>query len=485
MGNSHSEMSPDADQAAPSLTQKLAGNFLNEELLSFKTSFDALATPVGKINIWTQDTFTKYLQLPSNVESMFFASATFIASYPEMHESPRPLTLDALLRVIAIMTERTKGALMQTERLKLIFNSFAVIVSSDSGKEKDVGTKANKHIRKEDLRKLLIFLLSIQEKSDTEVVANYIHRFDVSQRSAMNEVTTSICDTIADSDEVSFDQLSRFLRDSPFLLSSLSSLYAHFFHPMLVVAPSTDTVAASTIQKPLRPSQTLPEGTILTPSTLAQLATFIPRDLIFGTLDLLYRADRDGFSMGSFETKTLRYPGPTLMLLSGYTHSSTSKEVRKVGVFCNVPWKQSSKSCFGDNSILFELSPRHFLCSSFTSSNELWFHKTLGVGIGSSPPVAGHKVVTTGPASLYIDTNLEIAKFAFSARDIKEDIEISDIEIFGLGGSESLKKQREAWQWQEAEAQRRQGVNVKDHQGDWDLLELAGLVGQNRSGGSI
>lgn len=63
---------------------------------------------------------------------------------------------------------------------------------------------------------------------------------------------------------------------------------------------------------------------------------------------------------------------------------------------------------------------------------------------------------------------------------------IQELEVWGCGGKDEAEEQRKAWAWEEREAKLRRELNLgKDIEADRALLEMAGLVGQNRSGGSV
>ena len=47
----------------------------------------------------------------------------------------------------------------------------------------------------------------------------------------------------------------------------------------------------------------------MTMSTLAQISMFLPKERRLGRLVGLYAGSKDGFSMGMFESKVLKYPG--------------------------------------------------------------------------------------------------------------------------------------------------------------------------------
>ncbi|KKY17990.1 putative restriction of telomere capping protein 5 [Phaeomoniella chlamydospora] len=127
-----------------------------------------------------------------------------------------------------------------------------------------------------------------------------------------------------------------------------------------------------------------------------------------------------------------------------------------------------------------------------------------------------------GPISLQIDTDLSSAELTYTPdegagaflRDPclpqlsheagasskgtfklppKLTLDISTLSIYGLStpdpdqeGDDELTKQKKSLAWEEAEAERRRGINFGgDQEGARALLEMAGIVGQNRSGGSM
>lgn len=478
MGNSHSAGSSDAkspDQVYHELTRRFEVNFDTLELESIRKTFYQLSTPVSDLSIWSEDTFVKFLGLPDGVGSLLFLSASYVASYPYTHESPSIITCDALVRVIGIMTGRTETVMDSSARLNLIYNSFAVHENNiekqtapEVDKQNDQGLLAGSRapveaetqnpdtglrVRKDDLRKLLQFLLSLQEKSNVEVVANYIERLGNENAKAMASISRCIVNTISENDTITFQEIQRFMYHSPSLLSTLPSLYAHFLYPA-----ANPSVLASKKSRPFK------SDNLLNDNSAAQLSLFLPEELIFGKLDQLYRASRDGFSMGAFETKVLRYPGPTLLILNGSTKDGAEASF---GIFSNVPWKQSSKETFGDSkTTLFQLAPLHKVFKRPELNDGTWFAKSLGIGIGCIPPSLHTKSHDFGGLSLVVDTSLEYATFRHeSVTAIVERIEIREVEVWGLGGDREA--QRKAWEWEEMEANRRRTVNIKDMQADY------------------
>ena len=72
-------------------------------------------------------------------------------------------------------------------------------------------------------------------------------------------------------------------------------------------------------------------------------------------------------------------------------------------------------------------------------------------------------------------------------RDWQDVFEVDQVEVYGLGGEDVLDAQRRAWQWEDREAERRRGLQLRtgDVEADRELLKMAGLVGEGRSGGSM
>lgn len=268
-------------------------------------------------------------------------------------------------------------------------------------------------------------------------------------------------------------------------------------------------------------------GKILDMDLLSQISFFIKGDRLWRRLRLLYAGSEAGFSMGSFETKVLKWAAPTILLVSGMripripeTHSQkaffdilpprkylSSGDVGErlvYGVYLNVPWRISHRDCFGDpQSFIFQLTSTHHVFEASTASTEYaYFNRDDGIGFGS--PVQKMKshqrspYLNLGPVSLTFDPSLEFGVFqhvgrggAFHTSDTRDDewqdiFEIDEMEVWGCGGNDEAEAQRKAWAWEEREALLRRQVNLgKDTEADRALLEMAGLIGQNRSGGSI
>jgi hypothetical protein len=98
----------------------------------------------------------------------------------------------------------------------------------------------------------------------------------------------------------------------------------------------------------------------------------------------------------------------------------------------------------------------------------------------ASPPTSPTYGSRTHHRSLSLPINAPLT-------DWQDVFEIESLEIYGLGGKEVADEQLRAKQWEEREAERRRGVNLRtgDIEADRELLKLAGLIGENQSGGSM
>ncbi|KAF2751973.1 restriction of telomere capping protein 5 [Sporormia fimetaria CBS 119925] len=311
-------------------------------------------------------------------------------------------------------------------------------------------------------------------------------------------------------------------------------------------APSLETHPIVPPPKPVTdPEPILREvGEILNLTVLSQLSFFIRGSELFRRLRPLYNANTDGFSMGSFSKKVFHWRAPTLLLVSGRLlpdhptdpHERTLSDklppkrlpssipdnqapstTLTFGAYIPVPWKQTHKTCFSDSSsILFQLAPTHdVFAASNLSTDHVYFNRPpthpSGVGFGTPLPhqsassynIHNSPLFRPGPVSLHLDDGLEFGVFTHQSegggsflpsrlpgrkgKSWQDRFEIESLEVWGCGGDEEAEAQRKEWAWQEREAEARRRVNLGtgDLDADRELLRLAGLIGGERSGGSV
>ncbi|KAH6615411.1 TLD-domain-containing protein [Chaetomium sp. MPI-SDFR-AT-0129] len=336
------------------------------------------------------------------------------------------------------------------------------------------------------------------------------------------------------------------LTSMPYIFDGFTALFEHFlfsknleFHRHLGDPPTTANLAQHPVQ-PLFEST----ASIMNFGILSQLSFFIPGASLFRRLRLLYSGDEDGFSMGSFESRVFNWRAPTLLLVSGTRLSAETERSQKgpastflstipaqrlppgnknggereerltYGVYLSQPWKHTYRECFGnEETVMFQLHPVHDVFHASTVNKDYAsFTKSSpsslpgGVSFGCPPPQPTHayrrsNIMPLGSVSLMVEDSFEYGCFthnytsqggAFQASaarqfDFQDRFEVSSIEVWGLGDEEEAKRQTERWAWEarEAEARRRVNLGTGDIEADRALLEMAGLVGANRSGGSV
>ncbi|UZP46036.1 hypothetical protein NXS19_013848 [Fusarium pseudograminearum] len=238
--------------------------------------------------------------------------------------------------------------------------------------------------------------------------------------------------------------------------------------------------------------------------------------------------------MGSFQTKVFNWQAPTLLLVSGtrlgdvpeggqetnfaaslppkrFPHGSKSDRLT-FGVYVREPWKHTHRECFGDSeTTLFQLEPIHDVFPASTINKDYVtytkapaHHPMLSFGCPHPHPSQAHRkpdMLRLGPVSLLLDDSFEFGVFnhdhtsrggAFHSsvvrkHDFQDRFQIESLEVWGCGGDKEAQAQAEKWAWEEREAEARRKINLGsgDIEADRALLEMAGLIGGNRSGGSM
>ncbi|KAI2638363.1 restriction of telomere capping protein 5 [Xylaria nigripes] len=394
----------------------------------------------------------------------------------------------------------------------------------------------------DNLRRLIMLLLLASPLDPQESLSAYADRVtgpDLDSLRATAENVLSAFIDVEKSPGITFAQFRDVLpRSLPYLFNGFNPLFEHFlFSKSLDLSKRKDSIVRPVPATMAPPPLLQDEGQILNLDTLSQLSFFIDGSDLFRRLRLLYSGADAGYSLGSFETKVFNWHAPTIFLVSGTRLDNSESSKGSEGVFrdslppkrfpdgsasghnrlvfgalIKQPWRLSSKECFGsDDMVLFQLSPVHDVFpASAINRNYASFRKAPiaypGVSFGSPPPStissSRHAPVRhLGPISLVIDSNFEFGVFnhdytsrggAFSTSisrkyDFQDRFSIDDIEVWGCGGDEEAKIQRQRWEWEarEAEARRRINLGTGDIAADRALLEMAGLVGTNRSGGSM
>ncbi|KAK3346213.1 TLD-domain-containing protein [Lasiosphaeria hispida] len=399
----------------------------------------------------------------------------------------------------------------------------------------------------DNFRKLIMLLLLASPLDPQGSLATYSGR--VSGASLDSLRTTAECILAAflnveQTPGIRFHRFNAIIPSSmPFLFNGFTPLFEHFlFSKSLDFHKTKDGIRTKAAILPEIVQPLLADtGSIMNLNVMSQLSFFIPGSLLFRRLHLLYSGDDDGFSMGSFEAKVFNWRAPTVLLVCGnrlpseLDHRSTGPESAYLstlpprrfppgssdtaerltfGIYVGQPWKQTHRECFGgEDTLLFQLEPVHDVFHASTLNRDyVSFTKPsssasqAGISFGCPPPQStqGYRrssVVSLGAVSLVLDSSFEFGCFthdytsrggAFQASvarkfDFQERFEIESLEVWGCGRDDEAKNQADRWAWEarEAEARRRINLGTGDIEADRALLEMAGLIGANRSGGSM
>ncbi|KAI1421500.1 restriction of telomere capping protein 5 [Xylaria sp. FL1777] len=394
----------------------------------------------------------------------------------------------------------------------------------------------------DNFRRLIMLLLIACPLSPQESLSAYADRITGCSLDSLRDTAENVLSAfinVEKSPGITFTQFREVLPTNfPYLFNGFNPLFEHFlFSKNLDLSRRKDSIVKPVPATLAPPPLLQDKGQILNLDILSQLSFFIDGNDLFRRLRLLYSGADAGYSMGSYETKVFNWRAPTILLVSGtrldktesrrgsegvfydslppqrFPNGSTAHRDRLVfGALIRQPWRVTNKECFGaDDMLLFQLSPIHDVFSaSAVNGNYAAFTKAPathpGISIGSPPPPTSSSsrhapVRHLGPVSLTLDSSFEFGVFnhdftsrggAFSTSasrkfDFQERFSIDDIEVWGCGGDEEARIQRERWEWEarEAEARRRVNLGTGDIAADRALLEMAGLIGSNRSGGSM
>ncbi|KAF6814703.1 tldc domain containing protein 2 [Colletotrichum sojae] len=419
--------------------------------------------------------------------------------------------------------------------------AFELLDINDAVRQGDAPTVQGAMIPADNFRKLLMLLILIAPLSPQERLSMYSTRVTGDELESLRNTAENVLAAFLDVEKapgIKFSHFNRVIPVSfPYLFSGFNPLFEHFlFSKNLDFSKHKGDDPAA--EKPPQPDEIVQpllqdESEILNLNVLSQLSFFLPGSDLFRRLRLLYSGNEAGFSMGSFETKVFNWRAPTILLVRGSRIDDEPQGGQEAafaasipprrfpdgskgdsltfGVYLSQPWKHTSKECFGErDTVLFQLEPIHdvFPASKY-NSDYVSFTKPptnrplLGVGCPHPRPTQSHRrnsMMSLGSVSLLLDDSFEFGVFnhdytagggAFQPSvtrrfDFQDRFQIESLEVWGCGGDDEAKAQAERWAWEhrEAEARRKINLGTGDIAADRALLEMAGLVGQNRSGGS-
>lgn len=387
----------------------------------------------------------------------------------------------------------------------------------------------------DNFRKLLMLLLLAAPLDPQESLSLYSPHVVGEQLEGLRATAECILASFVNAETSTGIKYSHFKSIIPVICPNLfrgfNGLFEHFlFSKNLDFSKHQNDIPITKVAQPLLTDS----GEILNHNTLCQISLFLPGSDLFRRVRLLYSGNDAGFSMGSFQTKVFNWQAPTLLLVSGtrlsdipeggqeaafaaslptkrFPHGSKSDQLT-FGVYVREPWKHTHRESFGDaDTVLFQLEPIHDVFPASTINKDYVtftkapaHHPMLSFGCPHPHPSQAHRkadMLHLGPVSLTLDDSFEFAVFNhdFTSRggafrsssvrkfDFQERFQIESLEVWGCGGDAEARAQAERWAWEEREAEARRKINLGtgDIEADRALLEMAGLIGGARSGGSM
>lgn len=422
----------------------------------------------------------------------------------------------------------------------LVLTAFELLDIGEAIKQGNVPEVHGAIIPTDNFRKLIMLLLLVAPLGEQDSLSRYSDRVTGTQLEHLRSAAESILSSFVDAETAPGVRYADFKRlipiITPNLFSGFNNLFGHFlFSKNLDFTKHVDDEAKQE-DKPAKLAQplVLNNGEILNGHVLSQISTFLPASDLFHRVRLLYSGNESGFSVGSFESKVFNWTAPTLLLVSGsrigdkpdggqeanFAESLPSKRFPNgskgdrltFGVYLREPWKHTHKDCFGDSeTVLFQLEPVHDVFSASTLNTDyVTFTKApanqpcMAFGCPHPKPTKSGRVGNTfslGAVSLLLDDSFEFGVFNhdYSSRggafrtsavrksNFQDRFQIERLEVWGCGGDKEAAAQAERWAWEEREAEARRKINLGSGSQEQDraLLEMAGLIGNNRSGGSM
>lgn len=128
------------------------------EITHFKDVFRSLADEQDGIHYWKEDTLCRFLVIPDALGPgpLVYQMATYLGAFPFPSLAPSILTIEAMLKVVVIMTERYRTVLKRggADRNRLLFRSLAVFDRRMSSVYEHPSQELLDSVREEELEKV-------------------------------------------------------------------------------------------------------------------------------------------------------------------------------------------------------------------------------------------------------------------------------------------------------------------------------------------
>ncbi|KAI9163169.1 restriction of telomere capping [Paramyrothecium foliicola] len=420
----------------------------------------------------------------------------------------------------------------------LVLTAFELLDVQEAVKQGHAPISHGAMIPTDNFRKMLMLLLLTAPLDPQESLSQYASRFSGNELDKLRATADNVLAAFVNAEASPGIKYNHFKTIIPVLFPNLfdgfNGLFEHFlFSKNLDFSKHEKEKGGEDVLSMAQPILT-DTADILSEHALSQISLFLPGSDLFKRVRLLYSGNEAGFSMGSFESKVFNWRAPTILLVRGTRLSDTPEGGQEAsfadtlppkrfpngsksnqltfGVYIREPWKHTHRECFGDSeSVLFQLEPVHDVFRASTLNTDyVTFTKPpgnqpcLAFGSPHPKPTQAHRrdsVFSLGAVSLLLNDSFEYGVFnhdyhsrggAFHNSvtrkfNFQDRFQVDSLEVWGCGGDAEAKAQAERWAWEAREAEARRKINLGsgDIEADRALLEMAGLVGQNRTGGSM
>ncbi|KAJ3475504.1 hypothetical protein NLG97_g9436 [Lecanicillium saksenae] len=422
----------------------------------------------------------------------------------------------------------------------LVLTAFELLDIGDAVKQGSIPEVHGAIIPTDNFRKLVMLLLLVAPLGEQDSLSHYSNRVTGDELDQLRASAESLVSSFVDAEAspgIRYHDFRRLIPAiAPNLFTGFNNLFGHFLFSKNLDFTKHKRDETKQKDEPAKLAQplVLNNGEILNGHLLAQISTFLPASDLFHRVRLLYSGNESGFSIGSFESKVFNWAAPTLLLVSGsrlgdrpeggqeanFAESLPPKRFQNgskgdrvtFGVYVREPWKHTHKTCFGDSeTVLFQLEPvQDVFRASTINTDYVTFTKApanqpcMAFGCPHPKPTKSSRTAGTfslGAVSLLLDDSFEFGVFnhdyssrggAFQTSEVRKSnfqdrFQIEKLEVWGCGGDKEAAAQAARWAWEEREAEARRKINLGSSSKEQDraLLEMAGLISSNRSGGSM
>jgi len=176
------------------------------------------------------------------------------------------------------------------------------------------------------------------------------------------------------------------------------------------------------------------------------------------TWNLIYDSNQHGLSLNRFKNKVMNYKGPTVTVFHFANNVSAVAAIDQ-------PWVDSPDRFGGPYCHLIQISPQ---LKILDASDKMAYLKELGRAIPT-----GMQFGSQREACIKIDTDLESATLVYMGMC---STTVLKLEVWGCGGSEAMRSQKDMRKWEKNEIEKRKKVKLP---GQWDtdktILEMGGV----------